>query len=124
MKFLLNMNIPPQLCSRFTAVGHECRHVKDCGMSRAEDYEIVQEAKASQETIVTHDLDWGIHTLSTFIGHQALPPAYSSVCRRTVSEPFHGWNWRSSSGSRGCRYRKPRCRGWRNNRSLHGWGLA
>lgn len=83
MKFLLNMNIPPQLCSRLTAVGHECRHVKDIGMSRAEDHDIVQEAKASQETIVTHDLDYG--TLLSFSG-ESKPSVIIFRIRKTKSE--------------------------------------
>jgi len=66
MKFLLNMNVPPQLGKRLTAQGHTCRHVRDIGMARADDLEIVAEAKAHQEIILTHDLDYG--TLLAFSG--------------------------------------------------------
>jgi predicted nuclease of predicted toxin-antitoxin system len=66
MKFLLNMNIPPQLGKRLMAEGHAYRHVRDIGMARADDREIVTEAKTHQEIILTHDLDYG--TLLAFSG--------------------------------------------------------
>lgn len=66
MKFLLNMNIPPQLGNRLLAEGHNCRHVRDIGMACAEDTAIVAEARLQQEAILTHDLDYG--TLLAFSG--------------------------------------------------------
>lgn len=66
MKFLLNMNVPPQLGVRLSEIGHICRHVKDIGMARAKDSEIIEEAKTQQEIILTHDLDYG--TLLAFSG--------------------------------------------------------
>lgn len=59
MKFLLNMNTPRELGRRLTAKGHESRHVGDIGMSQASDVEIMEEAKANKEVIITHDLDYG-----------------------------------------------------------------
>ncbi|GAK50941.1 hypothetical protein U14_02183 [Candidatus Moduliflexus flocculans] len=59
MKFLLNMNVPPQLGRHLMQLGHHCRHVRELGMARAADYEIVAEARRQQETILTHDLDYG-----------------------------------------------------------------
>jgi predicted nuclease of predicted toxin-antitoxin system len=59
MKFLLNMNVPRELGRRLIAEGHECRHVGDIGMATADDMTIVEEARRNQETIVTHDLDYG-----------------------------------------------------------------
>ena len=66
MKFLLNMNVPPTLGRMLAEKGHECRHVRDIGMARTEDIQIVEEAKLSHETILTHDLDYG--TLLAFSG--------------------------------------------------------
>lgn len=66
MKFLLNMNVPPRLGTRLTENGHICRHVKNVGMARAKDIEIIEEAKAQQEIILTHDLDY--RTLLAFSG--------------------------------------------------------
>ena len=59
MKFLLNMNVP-RLLGRFLAeAGHAYRHVGDIGRSQATDAEIMAEAAEHQETIITHDLDYG-----------------------------------------------------------------
>jgi predicted nuclease of predicted toxin-antitoxin system len=69
MKFLLNMNVPRDLGRRLAAQGHECRHVGDVGMAQASDVAIVEEARGNQETIVTHDLDYG-HLLA-FSGQPA-----------------------------------------------------
>jgi len=59
MRFLLNMNLPRQLGKRLTKAGHPSRHVGDLGMACADDLEIVEEARSSSETILTHDLDYG-----------------------------------------------------------------
>lgn len=59
MKFLLNMNTPRELGRRLIAKGHECRHVGNIGMSQASDVEIMEEARANKEVIITHDLDYG-----------------------------------------------------------------
>jgi len=48
---------------------HICRHVGDISISRAEDVEIVAEAKRTGETILTHDLGYG-HLLA-FSGDNA-----------------------------------------------------
>ena len=59
MKFLLNMNMSRELGKLLVSQGHEYRHVGDIGLARAEDIEIVAEAKQKQEIILTHDLDYG-----------------------------------------------------------------
>lgn len=59
MKFLLNMNVPRTLGQLLQARGHVCRHVADIGMGRASDAAIVEEARRSDEVILTHDLDYG-----------------------------------------------------------------
>jgi predicted nuclease of predicted toxin-antitoxin system len=59
MKFLLNMNLPRELGRRLILNGHACRHVGDIGMEKASDVEIMEEARANKETILTHDLDYG-----------------------------------------------------------------
>lgn len=53
------MNVPRELGRRLNAVGHVYRHVGDIGMARASDTAIMEEAKRSNEVIVTHDLDYG-----------------------------------------------------------------
>ena len=59
MKFLLNMNVPMGLGKLLATRGHDYRHVRDIGMARADDAQIVQAARRNQEVIVTHDLDYG-----------------------------------------------------------------
>ena len=59
MKFLLNMNVPRELGKRLAAQEHSYRHVGDIGMAQASDAATVQEARATQEVIITHALDYG-----------------------------------------------------------------
>jgi predicted nuclease of predicted toxin-antitoxin system len=59
MKFLINMNLPRELGRQLTAKGHDCRHAGDVGMAQASDLEITEDARASGEVILTHDLDYG-----------------------------------------------------------------
>ena len=59
MKFLLNMNMPRELGRQLAAKGHEWRHVRDIAMARASDVAILEEARKSQDVVVTHDLDYG-----------------------------------------------------------------
>ena len=59
MRFLLNMNAPPELGRRLAAEGHVCRHVRDISLARADDTAILETARANQEAIITHDLDYG-----------------------------------------------------------------
>jgi predicted nuclease of predicted toxin-antitoxin system len=66
MKFLLNMNLPRQLGRLLATGGHTWRHVGDLGLHAADDPAIVQEAKAQDEIVLTHDLDYG--TLLAFSG--------------------------------------------------------
>jgi predicted nuclease of predicted toxin-antitoxin system len=63
------MNVPRELGTRLTAKDHKCRHVGDVGMARASDAQIMEEARRNNETIVTHDLDYG-HLLA-FSGESA-----------------------------------------------------
>jgi predicted nuclease of predicted toxin-antitoxin system len=59
VKFLLNMNLPRELGRHLASLGHACRHAGDIGLARAEDSVIVAEARRAQETVLTHDLDYG-----------------------------------------------------------------
>jgi len=59
LKFLLNMNLPRLLGRLLEAAGHTWRHVADVGLYKAADQEILAVAKASQEVVITHDLDYG-----------------------------------------------------------------
>lgn len=58
MKLLLNMNLPRRLMPLIEQHGHGCRHVGDIGMARSDDRSIVEHARLTGETILTHDLDY------------------------------------------------------------------
>jgi predicted nuclease of predicted toxin-antitoxin system len=83
VKLLLNMNVVPELAARLAAIGHECRHVREIGLQRADDPEIIREAKTAGEIIVTHDLDYG-HLLA-FSG-EASPSVIVLRARNTHPE--------------------------------------
>jgi len=59
VKFLLNVNLPRELGRQLAASGHACRHAADIGLARAGDSVIVAEARRANETVLTHDLDYG-----------------------------------------------------------------
>jgi predicted nuclease of predicted toxin-antitoxin system len=76
------MNVPRSLGRRLEAVGHECRHLGEIGLSRASDAAVVREAAAHGETILTHDLDYA--NLLAFSG-AAGPSVIIFRTRRTDS---------------------------------------
>lgn len=59
MRFLLNMNVPRELGQRLAAAGHSYRHAGDIGLAQASDTDVIAEATARGEVILTHDLDYG-----------------------------------------------------------------
>jgi predicted nuclease of predicted toxin-antitoxin system len=59
VKFLLNMNLPPELGRKLATGGHQWRHVANLGMARASDAHILAAAKEQGECVLTHDLDYG-----------------------------------------------------------------
>lgn len=60
MKFLLDENIPPSLCEHLAELGHQARHVNKIGFNHTEDVLIFELAAKNDETIITHDNDFGI----------------------------------------------------------------
>ncbi len=83
MKFLLNMNLPPELGRRLATSGHEWRHVANLGMARASDAHILAAAKDQGECILTHDLDYG--QILAFSGNSA-PSVVIFRLRRVYAE--------------------------------------
>ena len=53
------MNLSRQLGRLLGGEGHGWRHVRDLGLAKATDREIMALAKASGEVVLTHDLDYG-----------------------------------------------------------------
>jgi predicted nuclease of predicted toxin-antitoxin system len=59
MKFLLDQNLSPALVEMLATLGHDTRHVLRIGMHKSPDFDILIEADANNEIILTHDLDFG-----------------------------------------------------------------
>jgi predicted nuclease of predicted toxin-antitoxin system len=53
------MNVPRLLGRLLEPDGHTWRHVADLGLHKTEDRKILAVAKASDDVIITHDLDYG-----------------------------------------------------------------
>ena len=66
MKFLLNANISPLLIPLLEKEHHAIRSVIRLGKHAAKDIEIADIARVNDETIITHDLDYG--TILAFSG--------------------------------------------------------
>ncbi len=67
MKFLLDVNMPPQLAASLTRAGHTARHASVEGFPKASDIELLEIAKVENEVVLTHDLDFG--QLLAFTGY-------------------------------------------------------
>jgi predicted nuclease of predicted toxin-antitoxin system len=59
MKFLVDMNLSPELCAALEAEGWNAIHWSSVGDPRAPDTTIMQWAKDHGYIVVTHDLDFG-----------------------------------------------------------------
>jgi predicted nuclease of predicted toxin-antitoxin system len=59
MKFVIDMNLSPNLCSLLHDAGWESIHWSDVGMISAPDVEIMQWALLERRIVLTHDLDFG-----------------------------------------------------------------
>jgi predicted nuclease of predicted toxin-antitoxin system len=59
LRFLLDMNLPPNLATWLRAQGHDAIHVLDLGLSAASDDEILRQAAADGRIVVSFDLDFG-----------------------------------------------------------------
>ena len=59
MRFLLDQNVSPQLVVELAAFGHDAVHVRELGMSRSLDVEILELAHREGRVIVSSDTDFG-----------------------------------------------------------------
>jgi len=67
MKFLLDVGISPELGRLLEEDGHEVRRITDYYSPRTADEDILEIARQEDETVITHDLDFG--TLLAFSSH-------------------------------------------------------
>jgi predicted nuclease of predicted toxin-antitoxin system len=59
MRFLLDMNLPPQLAAWLRSQGHDAVHVVEEGFGAWSDQEILVRAAAEHRIVVSFDLDFG-----------------------------------------------------------------
>jgi predicted nuclease of predicted toxin-antitoxin system len=59
MRFLLDMGLAQSTASYLRSRGHDAVHLREQGLQRLADQEIVLKAQAEARIIVTHDLDFG-----------------------------------------------------------------
>jgi predicted nuclease of predicted toxin-antitoxin system len=58
-RFLLDMGLAQSTAEFLKSLGHAAVHLRDEGLQRLPDDEIVTKAKNEQRVIITHDLDFG-----------------------------------------------------------------
>lgn len=58
MRFLIDAQLPPDLAKFLTSLGHEAKHVADCGLLTASDQEIWDYAVRRNAVILTKDHDF------------------------------------------------------------------
>ncbi len=59
MRFLLDQNQSPLLVGALIVAGHDAVHVRDLGMSRATDREILQYGLQDERIVLSSDTDFG-----------------------------------------------------------------
>ena len=59
MRFLLDQNLSPLLVELLGRLGHDAVHVRQLGMSRASDAEIMAAARDDNRVVVSGDTDFG-----------------------------------------------------------------
>jgi len=59
MKFLADMGLARSTVAFLRAQGHDAVHLREQGLQRLEDDEIIEKARAEGRVILTHDLDFG-----------------------------------------------------------------
>jgi predicted nuclease of predicted toxin-antitoxin system len=58
MKFLIDAQLPPDLCPWLVARGHEAEHVFDIGLGAATDAQVAEVAEHSAAVLVSKDEDF------------------------------------------------------------------
>jgi len=59
MRFLADAGLSPKTVEFLKHLGHEATHVRELGLERARDSELVERARVDGSVIVTFDLDFG-----------------------------------------------------------------
>jgi predicted nuclease of predicted toxin-antitoxin system len=59
MRFLADAGISPKTVQFLRSEGHDAIHVRELGMQRARDIELIERARAEKRILITFDLDFG-----------------------------------------------------------------
>jgi len=59
MKFLADMGLACSTVTFLRARGYDAVHLRDQGLQRLQDHEIIEKARVEGRVILTHDLDFG-----------------------------------------------------------------
>ena len=59
MRFLLDQNVSPVLVGLLAEAGHSAEHLRDLGLSRAPDHEVLATATTTGAVLVSSDTDFG-----------------------------------------------------------------
>ena len=59
MNFLLDMGIAQSSAAFLRGNGHDAVHLREQGLQRMEDEDIILKARAENRVVLTHDLDFG-----------------------------------------------------------------
>jgi len=59
IRFLLDMGLAQSTSEFLRSLGHDAIHLRDEGLQRLPDEQIVTKAQVEGRTIITHDLDFG-----------------------------------------------------------------
>lgn len=59
MRFLADAGISPSTVEFLRRIGHDVAHVRDYGMQRSPDREVIERAQAEARIVLTFDLDFG-----------------------------------------------------------------
>jgi predicted nuclease of predicted toxin-antitoxin system len=59
MRFLADAGISPKTVEFLKQLGHEAIHVRTVGLERAQDTQIIQQARSDGSVVLTFDLDFG-----------------------------------------------------------------
>jgi predicted nuclease of predicted toxin-antitoxin system len=85
MRLLIDMNMSPDLCARFQAVGRDALHWSAVGAPNALDQTIMAYAKSHGSVVLTHDLDFGAILAAT---HAAGPSVVQIRTEDVMSDRF------------------------------------
>jgi predicted nuclease of predicted toxin-antitoxin system len=55
VRFLIDENLSPKICSRLNAVGHEAHHVREVGLAGAPDFQVLARAAEDGCVLITAD---------------------------------------------------------------------